>query len=221
MIDQNVESLPQVQAVTGEISELEQFAASYQITTDVEYTAGAADLQRVKAAQKRLEETRTAITGPMNAALKRVNEFFRAPADKLVTVERTIKSRLVAYADEQERQRREAQLKADEAARKEREKLEAQAAKAAAAGKTEKAEQLEVRAATVVAPVVNREPPKIAGITTREVWKFEITDPAQVPREYLVVDEARVRKVVQALKGDTRIAGVRVYSERALAAGAA
>jgi hypothetical protein len=58
-------------------------------------------------------------------------------------------------------------------------------------------------------------------VSTREVWKFEITDAAQIPREYLVVDEARIRKVVQALKGDAKIPGVRVYPERQIAAGAA
>ena len=256
MTTENVEALPAVQQVTGQIAQLEEFARTYQVATPEQYSAGAADLQRVKAAQKQLEETRTSITGPMNAALKRVNDFFRAPTERLAGIERTIKGRLVAFADEQERIRREEQRKADEAARKERERLEAQAREAerkarekaeadrkaaeaaAAAGRaaeaaklaaraaaTEekaaaKAEDLVVRAATTVAPVITREPPKVAGISTREVWKFEIVDANAIPREYLVVDEARIRKVVQALKGDAKIPGVRAYAERQLAASA-
>jgi len=253
----DVEKLPAVQQVTSEIADLESFARDYRVTTAEQYQAGSADLQRVKAAQKRLEETRTGITGPMNAALKRVNDFFRAPAERLTTIERTIKAQLVQFADEQERIRREEQRKADEAARKERERLEAQAREAerkarekadadrraaeaaAAAGRAEeaaklaaraaateekaaaKADDLSLRAATTVAPVIVRDTPKVAGVSTREVWKFEITDAAQIPREYLVVDEARIRKVVQALKGDAKISGVRVYPERQIAAGAA
>ena len=85
----------------------------------------------------------------------------------------------------------------------------------------EKVEDLQLREAMVVAPVIEREAPKVAGIATREVWRFEVTDPALVPREYLVVDEAKIGKVVRALKGDTAIAGVRVYSERQLASSAA
>ena len=245
----DVEQLPAVRQVTSEIADLETFAADYRVATFAEYQAGSTDLQRVKSAQKRLEETRTSITGPMNAALKRVNDFFRAPTERLATIERTIKSQLVAFADEQERIRREEQRKADEAARRERERLEAQAREkaeadrraaeaAAAAGRAEEAaklaaraaaaeekaaakvDDLAVRAATTVAPVVVRDPPKVAGVSTREVWKFEITDSAAIPREYLVVDEARIRKVVQALKGDAKIAGVRVYPERQIAAGA-
>ena len=85
----------------------------------------------------------------------------------------------------------------------------------------EKVEDLQLREAMVVAPVVDREAPKVAGIATREVWRFEVTDPALVPREYLVVDESKIGKVVRALKGDAVIAGVRVYSERQLASSAA
>jgi hypothetical protein len=253
----DVETLPAVRQVTSEIADLDTFAADYRITTVEQYQSGTSDLQRVKSAQKRLEETRTSITGPMNAALKRVNDFFRAPTERLTTIERTIKVQLVQFADEQERIRREEQRKADEIARKERERLEAQAREAerkarekadadrraaeaaAAAGRAEeaakfaaraaaieekaaaKADDLALRAATTVAPVIVRDPPKVAGVSTREVWKFDITDASQIPREYLVVDEARIRKVVQALKGDARIPGVRIYPERQIAAGAA
>lgn len=257
MNDPNIETLPAVQAVTAEVDDLASYAQNYVVRTAEEYAAGADDLKRVKAAQKKLEETRTGMTGPLNASLKRINDFFRAPADRLATIERTIKSKLVAYADEQERLRREEQRKLEEAARREREKIEAQAREAerkarekaeadrraaeeaAAAGRAEEAARLaakaaateqkaaekvdaiDQRAAAVVAPVVVREAPKVAGVATREVWKFAIENPALVPREYLVVDEARIRKVVAALKGDTTIPGVRVYAERQIAAGAA
>ncbi len=271
MSTENIETLPEVRAAVEEVANLETFAATYAVTTAEQYQHGAEDLKRVKAAQKRLEETRTGITGPMNAALKRANEFFRAPADRLATIERTIKSALTRFADEQERIRREEQRRAEEIARKEREKLEAQAREAerkarekaeqerkaaeearraaeaaAAAGRAEEArkaaaaaaaaearaaateakaaekvEAIETRAAAVVAPVVVREAPKVAGVATREVWKFTVTDPALVPREYCVVDEAKIRKVVAALKGDTTIPGVRVYAEKSIAAGAA
>jgi membrane protein involved in colicin uptake len=253
----SIETLPEVRAAMDDVNALETFAASYAVVTADQYQAGAEDLRRVKSAQKKLEDTRTSLTGPINESLRKLNAFFKAPADRLVSIERTIKMALTKFADEQERIRREEQRRLDEAARKERERLEAQAREAerkaaekaaadraaaeaaAAAGRAEEAaklaaraeateakaaekvEALEVRAATVVAPVVTREPPKVAGVATRETWCFEVTDPTLVPRQYLVVDEARVRKVVQALKGDASIPGVRVWAERRIAAGAA
>ena len=257
MNDQNFESMPAVQAVTAEVASLETFAATYAVTTAEQYQHGAEDLKRVKAAQKKLEETRTSLTKPINESLRRLNDFFRAPTDRLAAIERTIKTALTRFADEQERLRREEQRRAEEAARRERERLAEQAREAerkarekaeaerkaaeeaAAAGRAEEAaklqaraaateakaaervEAIETRAAAVVAPIISREAPKVAGVATREVWKFTVTDPALVPREYCVVDEARIRKVVAALKGDTTIPGVRVYAEKSIAAGAA
>lgn len=259
-MNENVETLPAVQAITGEINELAAFAQSYQVATPEQYSAGAEDLKRVKAAQKRLEETRTGITGPMNAALKRVNDFFRAPAERLTVIERTIKGALTKYADEQERLRREEQRRAEEAARREREAAERAAAEArrkaaeeadrlrreaeaaAAAGRAAeaeklaaradakveraetKAEALETQAATVVAPIIQREPPKVVGLATREVWRFEIVDASKINAAFLMPDEQKIRKQVAALKGDAAAIigpGVRIWSERSIAAGAA
>lgn len=250
----NIETLPEVRTVTAEIASLETYAATYAVRNPEEYEAGANDLKRVKAAQKKLEDTRKSLTTPINESLRRLNDFFRGPADRLAGIERIIKSKLVTYSDEQERIRREEQRKAEEAARREREKIEAQAREAerkarekaeadrraaeeaAAAGRAEEAarlaaradateakavervEQLADRAAAVVAPIIEREPPKVAGVATREVPKFEIMDASLIPREYLIVDESKIRKVVQALKMDAKIPGVRVWMERSLAA---
>jgi hypothetical protein len=124
------ESRPEVQALTTTVDELERFAHSFKVTTPDEYRAGAADLQRVKAAQRKLEEARLSLTGPINASLRRLNDFFRAPADRLKSVELTLKGRLSFYADEQERRRRELQRQADEQAAAAREKANREAAAA-------------------------------------------------------------------------------------------
>jgi hypothetical protein len=194
-------------------------ARSVSIVTAEQYEAGAAELQAIKGKWKEIDEARKELKRPIDEAAKRIQSFFAKPLDFLAQAESIIKGKLVAYQNEQDRLRREEQRKAEEAARKERERLEARAAKAAADGRGDKAEQLAEKAATVVAPVIQREAPKVAGIKTREVWLFEVTDPAAVPNEYKVVDESRVRRVVQALKGDTSIAGVRVWKENAIAAG--
>jgi len=69
----------------------------------------------------------------------------------------------------------------------------------------------------VVAPVVVPRMETPAGISYRESWKFEVLDPDLVPREYLTVDEKKIGGVVRALKGETRIAGVRVWPEKTIA----
>lgn len=195
--------------------------AGYRVTTAEQYQDGAGVLKRIKGAQQRIEALRTAITAPLNAALKAANDLFRAPAQRLLDAERAIKGELARYSEEQERIRREEQRRADEAARKQREALEQRAAKAEASGKVEKASTLALQAAAVVAPVIQREAPKVAGIAMREVAEYEVTDASLLPREYLVPDDKKIGAVVRALKLEAKIPGVTVRMIRKVAAGAA
>lgn len=196
-------------------------AETYTVSTAQQFTDAGEVLKRIKGHLKKLEETEMGITRPINDGLKLVRDLFRSPKERATRAEGLIKRAMIGYQSEQDRLRREEQQRADENARKEREKLDAQAAKALASGKVEKAEALQDRAATVVAPIIHREAPKVAGVSMREVWKFEVTDESLVPREYLSVDEKKIRAVVNALKGGTKIAGVRVYPEQSLAAASA
>lgn len=215
---------PAVIEVTGEITSLESFAATYAVTTAAQYESGADDLKRVKAAQKKLEDTRTSMTGPLNESLKRINAFFKKPAAALESIELKIKGALGRFYEEQQRKAREEQARADEQARKEREKLAAQAQRAAESGKVERAAELELRAQTVVAPVITREPPKVAGLQMRDQWKFEITDASKINAPFLMPDEKKIRAQVAALKADAGAVigpGVRVWCEKVPASSAA
>ena len=57
-------------------------------------------------------------------------------------------------------------------------------------------------------------PPKTEGVSYREVWTFEVSDPSLVPREYLTVDTQKIGGVVRAMKNLTNIPGVTVRSEK-------
>lgn len=213
----DLKSDSEVAALSTELATFTPIAKAIKIATADDYVQAGEYLKRCKGALKQIEDARVRITKPINESLREVNAQARESSQPWTQAESLIKNAMLVYQSDQERLQREEQRKRDEAARKEREKLEAQAAKAAAAGKVDRAAQLEERAATVVAPVVTREVPKVAGQSTREVWLFEIEDPAKVPREYLAIDESKIRKVVNALKGETVIAGVRIYSEKRLA----
>lgn len=216
-----VAALPEVRAVMSVVDDIERRLAHYTVTTAEQFQAGAAELAEVKAAQKRLDWTRVSITAPMNQALKAVLDLFRAPGDRLAAIERKIKQELAIYSDTQAALARAEQAAADDRAAKERAKLEEKAAKAAAAGKEAQAAELATRAELVAAPMVSRAPPKVAGLVARKVHKFEVIDPQLVPREYLSVDESKIRRVVNALGTSAVIAGVRVWTEQSYASRAA
>ena len=55
-------------------------------------------------------------------------------------------------------------------------------------------------------------PAKAEGVSLRENWTFEIVDESLIPREYLIPDEVKIRKVVVALKDKTNIPGVKAIN---------
>jgi hypothetical protein len=55
-----------------------------------------------------------------------------------------------------------------------------------------------------------------AGTSLRTTWKFEITDEAALPHEYLMPNLLLIGKIVTATKDQTRIPGVRVYPVRGI-----
>lgn len=142
--------------------------------------------------------------------------------------------------EEAERIRKEqeqAAAKIEQAAREKREKeeakareLEAQGRQAEAEAKREaadRAEALRIQQADAkrtaaaqipAAPVVHIEQPKVAGISTSTVWKFEIVNPDLIPREYLTPDEKAIGGVVRSLKGRASIPGVRIFEETIMSA---
>ena len=145
--------------------------------------------------------------------------------------------RQAAEAARKERERQEAEAaKIAEAARLKREKEEAKARELEAAGRAEKAEALrqkaeaaeaqklaeaeaqrQAAAAIPAAPVVHIPQPKAEGVSSRQIWKYEIVDKDLLPREYTLPDDKAIGGVVRALKDKTNIPGVRVYSENTYA----
>ena len=136
--------------------------------------------------------------------------------DPLEAVYRSVKKLMSDYDAEQERIRREAEEKLREQARKEEEERRLQEAIALEQSGQKEVATAVMEAPVYVAPVVI---PKVVprmegGPVFREVWDFEIIDEKAIPREYMVPDLVKIRKVVTALKNQSNIAGVRAYSKR-------
>ena len=202
-------------------NELQAQATALVVLNPPQYLNAADLLKSLKGRAGAIEDERKKLKAPILQAGRAVDDFFGRPLAVLAEAEKIIKHKLVVYDQAQEKLRREEQAKAEEKARKERETLEDKARAAIASGRLERANELEQRAAAVVAPVIDRAPPKVAGVTFREVWNFEIVDAQAIPRQYLSVNESAIGKVVKALKADTLIPGIRVFPTKEIAAGSA
>ena len=186
------------------------------IQTPDEFTSASEKLKEIKAHQKILEGYRKSMTQPIDVAKKMILDFFRSPEEKLASAERILKSALIGYEEEQEKERREAQRLLDEKAEKERQSMLKKAESLREKGKEEKADILEAKSALVSAPLAQANKPQVAGQSIQTLYDFEILDPLLIPREYLLVDEVKIRKVVKALKEDTRIPGIKVITKKSL-----
>lgn len=189
---------------------------------------------------REIEEQRKELVKPINESKEKIQAFFKKHSDPVQKAIAILKGKYSAYAQEQKRIADEEQRKANAEAEAERARLAAQAVKATqeAAAIIEdqqttgivteeqavklvevenKALELQTQAAMTVAPVLRSAPAKVAGISSRENWKFEVIDLSLVPREYLMIDEKKVSGVVKAMKAETKIAGIRAYPEAVLA----
>ncbi len=212
---------PTVATLTPDRDSLTARAANLKIRDQAGYAEAAGWLKSIKGFLKSIEDARTRITKPINESLREVNAQAKEAAAPFLESETKIKRAMIAWSDERDRLQREEQRRQNEIARKEQERLQEIADRAAAKGQTDKAEAFQERAQAVVAPVAQQAAPKVAGIAIPKVWVFEVTDEDLIPREYLVVDETRIRRVVTALKGDTKIPGVRVFEQKRISAGVA
>lgn len=173
---------------------------SMVIDSQETYDLAADELKAIKFKAKGLEDQRTAITGPINKALKAVNDLFRSPSEYLTKAESIIKNKMIGYTTEQERIAAEERRKAEATIRAEQARLAKEAAdreaaakieadRLIAAGNAEQAAQVQAEAAieaanlaataqVMTAPVAAPAVAKVAGVSMRGVWKAECTDKA-------------------------------------------
>lgn len=192
------------------------------IKDDASFMAGGQMLLEIKQRAKNVEERFEDSVSAAHKAHRALTALRDSVLSPFRNAEMTIKAKIGAYQSQVEQARR---IEADRV----RKELEAQAEKERLA-KAEKQmdngdlngckQTLEAPAMPIAVHVEIPEPPKLNGVSFREDWKYEVVDPNLIPREYLMVDESKLRKVVKALgKTAANIPGIRVYAEKVVSAG--
>ena len=164
---------------------------------------------------KRIEEARVSFVDQPNKYVKAVNSLAKHYQALIDDGRKYVKTQLSAYA---RHKAMEAQRKAleEQKAREEARK----AAEAEAAALKAEAEKAGLKAPDIdLPPPVEAAPPMVektvrsseGSATTVKVYKFEVIDPQQVPREYLSVDEKKIRAAVK--DGIRAIPGVNIYED--------
>lgn len=200
------------------IANVSRFAegAAKLVVTDSASRNGAADqLREVATFAKLVDDNRMQRTRILDAKKKEIMGAYRGLEEALARARSVLTSAITNF-DRAEAQRiREEQARLDREAEKRRAQLEARAEKYAEKGNISKAVELEAQAQMVPNAVV-ASVPQAKGVSTREVWKFEIVSEKSIPVEFLMANETKIRAFVNAMKQDALIPGVRIWREDAV-----
>lgn len=203
-------------AVVEDLKVLAQLLAQVErveVTTQEQYARAGDLLKLLKSTGKRLDELRKKEVGPVSRAVRAVNAFFKeAAADPVATAEKNIKTKMAHWARAEEDRRREAAARAAEEL--ERAALET-AAKLEEMGQEQAAETILDEG--VSTSQAEKDSAKLgpargqygATTSTKHVWKFEVIDISQVPREYMMVDERAVAAAIA--EGVREIKGLKIF----------
>jgi hypothetical protein len=138
---------------------------------------------------KSIDNARKAITDPARKFVNKMNDVAKVFTEKLEQVESIIKAKVAAW----KRAQAEKIAKEEESAKALSESL-----------------GIEVAAYIVDAPKNIRGDGAMSYEQT--VWRYEIEDESLIPREYLSVDETKIKGVVKA--GIRSIPGLKIFSEQ-------
>jgi len=200
-------------------------AKAVNVTDSASYTAAGEFWKQIRDMMKEIADTFDPIISRAHAAHKEAVAQKAKYYVPLESAQKSVKQLMSAYDQAQEAIRRAEEARLAEINRKAAEEqalLDAIAAEEEAKrnGAT-KEEAAQEAAAIIDTPVyvppvvVPKSVPKMqGGPVYRSIWKFRITNPGLIPRQYMTPNEVAIGGVVRSLKGQTSIPGIEVYEER-------
>lgn len=185
-----------------------------------EYKGAADNLKVIKGRAKEIEALRKALTAPLDDQKKRIMDFFKPIGEALSKGEFTIKRALIAYDEQQERERlaeqrrREAELKAAQ------DKLAEQQFEAAMSGDVRAAEKAQTELSNlsglrVAVPEVVQ---KVNGVGHTATYRAEVIDFALLPNEYKIPDQQALDRLARNTKGRAQVPGVVFHEIKGISA---
>lgn len=188
------EKVTALEAVTKSVLDWKKVTA---LESAVEYERCGNVLVALKEQLNRADEERKAIVDPLNGVVKHVNAKFKPYTEARKDLESHLKFLMKCYLEEQRAELAKAAEKEAKAAEKK--------------GAHQLADDIRERALSAT-PV-----PALGGVNFREHWTFKVVDEKKVPREYMVVDEAQLRKLAGP---DAKVAGIEFYKDTIVAVSA-
>lgn len=203
-------ALPTADPQTVQLSEtgpgLLNKAKAIVISDEKTCTAASEGLVVIKDALTKLEERRKFFVKPLKDHARNIDQFFARLSEPVEQADQILRAKVLAYRDALAK-----------TAEEERSKLVEQAVEAHESGDTVTSAALATQAETIAAPAKRLDAGGLGTVGTSKVWKFEVTNEREVPREYLIVNETAIRRAVSS--GLREIPGVRIFQSEQLKVG--
>lgn len=207
---------------------VKSFCELFPVTTSDQYLLASNELITLKKKRNEVVEFFAEMKSSAYATWKVIVAREKFFTDKIDQFETILKKKMLSFKTEQDRIQRETQMRlqaeANVKADAERKKLLANAKQNERRGNELNAEMYKNAAENVTAPavVIENTTPKAAGISTREVWKAEVTDKqafiAAVAANPGLLQFIQVDCAGMVRQGWRECSGVRFWKEAVLSA---
>lgn len=201
------EVVPRAKAGRLEASALAkvQEAKQLKVTNAASYEDAAAFCLGLKEGEKAIEELYADPVKKAHELHKALTGARKKLLEPLQEARSIVQGKMGTWSLEQQRKaQEEAQREAEE-----QRKLELKQAKKE--GDRELVKELQA-APVVAAPVVNAVP-KVEGVVTRKVWRYEVVKESEIPRQFMEPNLAKIKEHVLTWGEEKPIPGVRVWEE--------
>lgn len=200
------EANDEVLPIYAKALKLLDYAEKRVIATAEDIKPATDDLAIISTVKHTLEDKRKEYTQPLQVQVKTINEAFKILMAPIEQADQLTRGKILAYQKEQDR------------IRTEQEYINAMKLEAAEAEMRLKGELSEsVNLVTISAEAPKRVSTEMGSVTTRENWKWELTDINLLPNEYKIPDIAMLTAIAKKYHDQKQIPGVRFYNEPIIA----
>jgi len=205
--------------IEKELIKVEINAIALQVTDNETYAQAGTLLIGYKELGKTIKDYFKPLKENTHKAWEVICDREKEELNKLQPGIQHLNKQMVTYNIEQEQIRKaEEDRLRDEAEKAERERRLGLVLKAVEAGEEEEAKAILEEPGFIPPPIVEKTVPKQVGLAMVTIYKWRLVDINKVPKPYLQlrVNEAAVNQTVKALKAQTNIPGIEVYSEQSM-----
>ena len=182
--------------IKAQISKTVMSVSAIEIETEKDLVKATDALVKIKVVGRKIKEKKEEMTKPLNISLKNIRNFFRPIETDFAMAEKSVKDKIIAYQD-----------KAEKEASKKTEKI---------VEKVEEGKMSFDKAADKIEAITPEKTIEAGSgsVQFRKIKEVKIVNEDKIPREYLMPDMAKIKKV--ALAG-VSISGVEVVERRVVA----